>query len=109
MGDSNVGETGIESTRIGGKRLEELSVVDQMRARKQIVLSAAERRVKDIKDRYPRYKVPNLESGITEAEANIVRFEEAILKERKTIKEFSAYLALCRQRDVELRAAGVEV
>lgn len=109
MGENNIGESGFDSTRIGGKRLDELTVLEQMRARKQIVLSAEQRRVKDIKDRYPKYKVPNLKAGIREAEANIGRFEEAIKKERDTISEFSAYLALCQQRDKELKAAGIKV
>lgn len=109
MVESNVGETGVDSIRIGRRRVGELSKLEQMRARKQIVLSDEERRVKDIRDRFPKYKVPNLRAGILEAGENIKRFEGGIQKERDTIAEFNGLLALCEQRDTELRAAGVEV
>lgn len=105
----NVGELGIKSIRIGGRRVGELSKVEQMMARKQIALTEEEMKIKEIKDKYPKYKVPNLKAGIVEARANIVRFQETVQKEQETIAEFSALLALCEQRDRELKNAGVAV
>ncbi len=106
---SNIGDSDpITSIRIQGRKVEELTVRQQMESRKQIVLSEKERKRKEILTRYPRYKVPNLKAGITEALANIARFEEAIKKERDTVSEFTAFVALCEQRDKELKAAGFE-
>lgn len=109
MTESNIGETGIDSIRIGGKRIGDLSVVDRMRARKQVELSETERKIRDVKAKYPPYSVPHLKAGIKEARENMFRFETAIKKENETITEFSKYLGLCEQRDKELRALGVEV
>lgn len=107
MSDSNFGDADpISSIRIGHRKISELSVREQMEARKQLELSEEERKKREILQRYPRYKVPGLEAGIREAHENIKRFEAALAKERKTIEEFTAFLALSRQRDRELVAAG---
>jgi hypothetical protein len=105
---SNIGEVGAKSSRFAGKSANELSVVQRMQARKGIELTEKQQRRKDIKDKYPPYKVPNMEAAIREAHANIGRFQGAIKKEQQTINEFTAHLALCRQRDKELRAAGFD-
>lgn len=106
--ESNVGESGIASIRIGGRRVEGLSRVEQMMARKQIELSEEEKRVRDIRARYPKYKVVNLKSSIKEMDSDIRRFEDAITDLRGKVADFTGFLALCEQRDKELKAAGVE-
>lgn len=109
MSTSNIGETGIESSRFSGKTLSELSVVEQMKARKQIELSEKEREIRRIKNRYPPYKVKSMDAAIKESRANIKRFQNAIKKEQETIDELMGLIALCRQRDYELVAAGFDV
>lgn len=106
---SNIGQTGIESIRIAGKELAELSVVDRMRARQQVELSEEERIERDITQKYPPYRVANLVSSINEMQQNILRFETAIAKEREDIAEFTTQLALCKQRDKELTAKGYAI
>jgi hypothetical protein len=109
MSKSNIGDSDpITSIRLQGRRVDELSVVQRMQARKQIELSEKERQRREIKDKYPPYKVPNMKAAVKEAKANIARFEEAIKKEQATVAEFTAFIALCEQRDKELKAAGFD-
>jgi hypothetical protein len=108
MARNNIGEMGKRSIRIGGKRISELNVVDQMRARQQIELTEEQAKKKAILDKYPPYKVPNLKAGIKEARENIQRFTDCIAQENKTIEEYTVHLALCEQRDKELKAGGFD-
>jgi hypothetical protein len=111
MSKSNIGDSDpITSIRFAGLPADspKLSVVQRMQARKQIELSEKQKKRKAIKDRYPPYKVPNMKAAIVEAKANIARFEDAIKKEQATIAEFTAFTALCEQRDKELKAAGFD-
>lgn len=102
MSKSNTGQTGEDSIRIGGKEVHELSVVDQMRARKGIKLTAKQQAIKDVKAEFPQYQVAGLDAAIRAAKANIVRFEKCIKEEQATIAEYTGYLALCKQRDEKL-------
>jgi len=108
MAKSNIGQTGKDSIRIAGKEISELNRVDQMRARQQLELTEDQLKKKAILDKYPPYKVPNLEAAIREAKANIVRFTECVERENLTIQEFTVHLALCKQRDKELKAEGFD-
>jgi len=102
MSKSNTGQTGEESIRIGGQEVHDLSVVDQMRARKGIKLTAKQQAIKDIKSEFPQYQVAGLDAAIRQANANIVRFEKCVKEEQATIAEYTGYLALCKQRDAKL-------
>ena len=106
---SNVGDDDpVSSIRIGHRKVGELNVREQMEARGQIELSEKERKRREILQRFPKFKVPGLKAGIREAQANIDRFHKVIAKEQETIREYSEHLALCKQRDRELKAAGFD-
>jgi len=100
----NIGQTGIESIRIGGKPIAELNVRQRMEARVQLELTEAQKARRAIKDKYPPYNVASMEAAVKEAHANIQRFTECIQKEQATISEFTGYIALCCLRDQELAA-----
>tara|TARA_R110000772_G_scaffold205352_1_gene315640 strand:+ start:672 stop:998 length:327 start_codon:yes stop_codon:yes gene_type:complete len=103
MGKQNVGQTGEESVRIGGREVSELSVRDQMTARKGIALTKKQLAIKEIKDKYPKWDVNGLLAAIRQADDNIERFEKCLKEERATIAEYTGYVALCKQRDDDLR------
>ena len=106
MARNNEGVNGVDSIRIGGKPIDQLNRRQQMEARVAIELTEHEKAVRAVKGRYPPFNVAAMEAAVREAQANIDRFNECIQKEQATIADFTANIALCRQRDKELAALG---
>ena len=101
----NVGQVGIESIRIGGRKIEELSLAEGAHARPQLTVAReVEKRNKiaNILARYPEQKVPYLQSRIKEAEENIVRVTKVQANETKLIDDYKGYISLCLYRDKEI-------
>lgn len=114
IGSSNVGDADpVTSTRVGGRKIEELSKVEQMRARGPMQLTAEQQKRKEILERYEpmvrKMRPEFLEADVRRAEENIARFQAKIEEERRTIIERQQVIPLCRQRDQELKLAGVFV
>lgn len=112
MSKSNRGDSDpVSSTRIAGKKVEELSIVEQMKARGTLELTKEQQKRKEILESYDplirRLNPDFLEKDIERSEENIARFEECIKKERETIAERKGIIPLLRQRDELLKKAGV--
>lgn len=105
MQESNIGETGIQSIRIGGMRVVDLPMVPAAAVRFQMPLvedGQRQNRVETILASSPKQKVLYLESRIREAEANIFRVNQLKSDSQKMISEYSASISLCEHRDKEI-------
>lgn len=105
--DSNVGQVGVDSIRLAGRRIENLPLAEQARAVDQIPAARKaelESKRAAIRARYPRQSVAYLEGRIREARANIKRISDFRDQQRRRGTEYAAEIGLCRQRE-KLEAA----
>jgi hypothetical protein len=110
--ESNVCETGVESIRINGQRVEALPFVQQHYANEGLKLANDEHRKKRIKEllaRYPAYDVGQMRMQIGQARMSIDRSQLVIEQMNNLIAEYTAFIALCEQRDKELVSLGVKL
>lgn len=103
---SNIGQTGVESIRIGGMTLDTLPMVEAAITKQQwrtVVESNERQEVENILSKYPKAQIPYLLSRITECEENIVRIRGLIGAQNKMINEYSAHIGLCKFRDDSIK------
>lgn len=106
--NSNEGETGDESIRIQGKRVEELAPREQAQSRKQIEEQKRKLKRKEIMGRYPPYKVQGLKAQLKQCEDNLVKMRAVAQQEESTILEYRMWIRQCEMRDKELVSEGFE-
>lgn len=76
---SNIGQTGVESIRLGGMRIDDLPIGEAAKAKLQLPEALAVERqnnIESIKARYPQQDVKYLESRIREARGMIAQFRQ---------------------------------
>ena len=78
---------------------------DRMLAKLDPVTDADE--IKQLKRQFP-YVIDRLENQIKVSNESIQRFQEVIRREANDIEELGQVLGLARQRDIELKALGVQ-
>ncbi len=102
----NIGQTGLESIRIGGMTLDTLPMVESALTKQQwpmIKKANKKQEVENILGKYPKVKTVYLLSRITECEENIKRIRELINSQNTMINEYSAHISLCKFRDDQLK------
>lgn len=105
MGQSNKGEYGVESVRVGGRRVDELPICEGAVTKIQmpdIHESARENEISQIKGKYPKQSVAWINGAIRECEATIKNVRRLIGEQRTMIDEYTGHITLCRHRDKEL-------
>lgn len=93
---------GLPSMRIGGKTLDELSMVPAAHAKQQLPAfmdTDRENKIAAIKARYPRPAIAYIDSRLREARENIDRIGKLRSDEQQRIDEYTAQIALCKHRD----------
>lgn len=109
MDTPNIGEIGVESIRIAGKRIEDLAVpIEAIKAVQQLpeaLETERQNKIANVRRRYPTADIDFLRSKIEGCHHNIRAMHQLIAKERSTVNEFSGIIALCNQRDKELSNA----
>lgn len=105
--DSNIGQVGVESIRIKGKRIEDLplgqgneAVVGLAEARETERLNA----INTINATYPKHRVDYLASRIVECQENITRINTSKGQQSGMISDYKGHIALCRHRDREMNS-----
>lgn len=101
--DPNIGELGVDSIRLGGKRIGHLPLAEQAGAKAQIPGVMAinlENLAEQIRASSPKHDVGYLVGRINEAESNITRFKMAIADTASKADEYTATIALCKHRDM---------
>lgn len=103
--DSNLGETGVGSIRLGGHRIENLPIAENALARPQLKDVLATQKINKINDvlaKYPKQSAAYLKGRIAEAEENARRIAAMKARETQVISEYSGLIALCEHRDREI-------
>lgn len=103
--EDNIGQTGIDSIRLGGVRVSELPIAEQAQAKPQIPLFIdTERRnkVAGVLARFPKQRVDYLKSKIQECQTNVTRMGLLANAESQRISEYSGLITLCEFRDKEI-------
>ena len=70
---------------------------------------AAYEQIKSIRVKYPPYDPEAMDAQIEQFREAILKADDVIKQEYESIAEFTGHLTLCKQRDHELKALGVEV
>jgi hypothetical protein len=103
--DSNIGISGPESVRVGGRRIENLPIAEAARAKDQIPAvykTDLQNKIAAIKAKYPPAKVVYYESRTRECHENIDRVQKFSDNLRRQISEYTAQITMCKYRDKEI-------
>ena len=106
--DPNIGQTGPESVRLRGVKIEDLPLGQGNEAVAQVpLLYASERanKVSAIKARYSKATVLYLQSRVKECHENITRTHDFKTGIATQMQEYNGLIAICGHRDKQL--AGV--
>ncbi len=106
----NIGETGLQSIRIRGLRIDELPIAEKHVAQEQLRLAEDDDRQEKIKlvmETHPPYQVSALKAQVTSCRASIARAQAVIDQENQRIEEYAVHVAMCERRDVALKDLGV--
>jgi two-component SAPR family response regulator len=99
---SNVGQTGVSSIRLKGKRVEELPLGTNNDAKEQLVLAQETERLNQIAEvnaKYPSQRIDYLVSRIDECEENKNRMRKMIRETEERIQEYQVLVLKCGVRD----------
>jgi uncharacterized coiled-coil DUF342 family protein len=103
--DSNIGQTGVESIRIRGKRVEDLplgqgndAVAGLAEARETERLN----KIATINKEFPPHRVDYLVSRIKECRENINRVNKSMHEQSTMINDYKGHISLCGYRDKEI-------
>jgi len=105
-GISNLGETGVESIRINGLKVEGLPLGQGNEAVAQLPMARAAARltkIANIRARYPKASVVYLESRVKECRENIDRIQTFKADTEKMIGEYKGHISLCAYRDKQIK------
>jgi len=101
----NIGETGVDSIRIGGMRISDLPIAENALARPQLPIAEdteRQNKINDILAASPKPRVTYLDSRIIECHANVVRISEMKSQQQAMISEYTSQVGLCKFRDGEI-------
>lgn len=100
----NIGVSGVDSLRLGGRRIEDLPIAESIRAQMQLpAVHEADResKIAAIKARYPKGSVLYYNSRIKEAQGNIVNVQNHRMELQTKMAEYTAHVTMCEYRDKE--------
>jgi hypothetical protein len=99
---SNIGETGVKSIRLKGKRIEELPLGTNNEAKEQLVDAIETERLNAIAEvcaKYPTQRIDYLTARINECEANKNNMRKMITDTYGRIQEYQGLVMQCEVRD----------
>ena len=102
---SNVGETGVESIRLGGHKIENLPIRERHLALDQMPkVNAMSRKgqIDNIRARYPKQSIAWVDGTLRECDNNLVRIRDFIGEQEKMTNEYMGQISLCKHRDKEI-------
>lgn len=105
---SNIGELGVSSIRLKGRRVEELPLGQGNEALSQLELARETERLNKIATvnaEYPSQRVDWLVSRINECEANKNRMRKFVSDTMVQINEYKSHITMTRLREKMLKAA----
>lgn len=102
LSSSNLGETGLDSIRVNGQRVEEMPVGTNNEAKRGLEFAREKQRLQDIATinaKYPSHRVDYLVSRINEAEENKNRMKKLRGDMLSSISEYRELVLNCKTRD----------
>ena len=105
MKDSNIGQTGFDSIRLAGMRIQDLPIAEAAHAKMQIPLvldNERKSKINNILKTYPSQRVDYLEARIKEAEKNINKIQNQRVEMNAKISEYNSLITMCKFRDDEI-------
>lgn len=99
---SNIGQTGVSSIRIKGKRVEDMPLGTNNQALEQMADAVETERlnaIAEVNAKYPHQRVDYLSSRINECEQNKNRMKAFIAETRGRISEYQQLVMNCSVRD----------
>lgn len=100
--DSNIGQEGVESIRIKGKRIEDLPLGQGNEAKEQLPDAIETQRINKIEGviaKFPKQRIDYLDSRIVECKGNIDRMMKTITEQNQMISDYKGHIAMCKHRD----------
>lgn len=98
----NIGETGLESIRIGGMQIDNLPIAEAADVKAQMPeaeKTQRENKIADIRKSHPTQRVGYLKGRINEAEDNIERMRQQKARNLDDISSYTSQISLCQHRD----------
>lgn len=103
---SNIGKTGVDSIRLGGRAVDELPIAEAAITKQQLpgVFEAdRQNRVTNIKAKYPKQTVAWIDGAISECNDTIKNIRGLKGSQQKMIDDYTGFISLCKHRDKELK------
>lgn len=101
----NIGQTGRESIRIGGKKIDELPIAEGAITKLQMPAideSIKRNKLGNIIAKYPKQTVDWVKGAIRECETTIKKVRNLKSEQQKMIDEYTSHISLCSYRDEEI-------
>lgn len=102
---SNVDQTGVDSIRLRGMKVDELPIAESAITKQQMPMVYAndrENKIANIIAKYPKQTVDWVKGAIRECQDNIGRIRNLVTEQRKMINDYSGHISLCEHRDREI-------
>lgn len=111
MDDTNVGETGVDSIRLGGYKVENLRIpLESIKAGEQIpqaIETERKSRVANVRAKFPEQSISFLQSQIGVCRKHIVTMKQMISGWQDEIATYKVLVNECKKRDELLDACDV--
>ncbi len=105
MTESNEGQTGVESIRLGGMTIDQLPIAEAAITKQQwpdIIQASKDNVVENIKAKYPKQSVAWVNGAIKECGDSIKRVRALSVDQQKMIDDYLGHISLCEYRDKEI-------
>lgn len=102
---SNIGETGVESIRLNGMKIEDLPIGEAARVQPQMELARdteRQNKIAGVIAKYPTQRVDYLEGRIRECKESQEGMAKLALLEQQRIQEYQGHIEMCKHRDREI-------
>jgi len=102
---SNIGQTGLESIRIGGMKIDNLPIAESAITKQQmpeVDASIKRNKLGNIIAKYPKQTVDWVKGAIKECEDTIKKIRALKEQQQKMIDEYTGHISLCDYRDKEI-------
>lgn len=103
--ESNVGQVGVDSIRIGGMTLNTLPIAEAALTKEQwpqVVANAKRQEIENILAEYPKQKISYLDSRVRECEDTIGKIQKLKTDQQAMINDYTTHIGLCKFRDREI-------
>ena len=103
--DSNIGQVGVKSIRLKGKKIDNLPLGQGNQAKEQLPMAIENERlskIEGINKKYPTQRIDYLSSRIVECKENIDRINGTIDEQNTIISDYKGHISMCKHRNSEV-------